>query len=211
MYLKAYLRPCPGYGWTGGGEFQTRIVEMSNGRERRNANWSQPRHRYNTPFNNISKVAYREIKSMHMVARGQLHAFLFRDELDYEADDELFGVGDGVTTEYPLSKLSVQDGVPYQRLVHALYAPEDDGSAQQVTPVITANGVPTVAFAVDYERGVVVFTPAPGNGVVLRWSGVFSMWVRFAQDYLPFSLDNPNATNGSVDLLEVPEPDEVST
>lgn len=211
MYLKAYLRPCPGYGWTGGGEFSTRIVEMANGRERRNASWSQPRHRYSTPFNNISKVAYRELKSMHMVARGQLHAFLFRDELDFEAVNELFGVGDGVTLEFPLSKISVEDGVSYQRLVHALYSPDTDGSAQEETPTITANGSPAGTFAADYERGIIVFAVAPANGVELRWSGIFSIWVRFAQDYLPFSLDNPDATNGSVDLIEVPEPDEETT
>lgn len=210
-YIHAYLRPCAGFGWTGGDEFQTRIVEMANGRERRNADWSQPRHRYTAPFNNISKEAYREIKSMHLVCRGQLHNFLFRDELDFEADGELFGVGDGVRREFPLSKLSIQDGVSYQRLVHALYSPLEDGSAQEEDPSITINGGSTTAFVVDYERGLVVFNVAPSNGAVLRWSGVFSIWVRFAQDFLPFSLDNPNATNGSVDLLEVPEPDEVST
>lgn len=211
MYLKAYLQPCPGFGWTGGNEFQTRIVEMANGRERRNAEWSQPRHRYNVPFNNIGRVAYRQVKSMHMVCRGQLHAFLFQDDLDHQASNELFGVGDGVRTDWPLSKLSVQDGVTYQRLVHALYSPLDDGSAQEEDPVITKNGVATTAFAVDYERGNVVFTVAPTEGQELRWSGPFSIWVRFAQDYLPFSLDNPNATNGSVDLIEVPEPEEVTT
>lgn len=43
---------------------------------------------------------------MHLVCRGQLHTFRFRDELDYEADDELMAVGDGTSTTFQLSKWS---------------------------------------------------------------------------------------------------------
>ena len=100
-YLKAFVRPCATYGWTGGAEFKTRIVELANGRERRNADWQQPRHRYTIAFMNISREAYREIKSMQMVARGMTHAFLHRDALDFQAVNELFGVGDGQSIPRP--------------------------------------------------------------------------------------------------------------
>lgn len=208
MYIHGFLRPCAGYGWTGGAEFQTRIVEMANGRERRNANWSQPRHRYNAPFLNISKEAYNQLYSMFMVAHAQVHAFLFRDELTNVAVNELFGVGDGVRVEWPLTMLFTEDGRNFQREVYALYSPLPNGDAQAETPVITKDFTPTAAFTVDHERGKVIFDVAPTAGQVLRWSGSFAIWVRFAQDYLPFSLDNINATNGSIDVVEVPPPDE---
>lgn len=200
MHLDARLGVCPGYGWEGGPEFQTRIVSLLNGRERRNADWAQPRHRYSAPFLNISREAYREIKRMFLVCQGQLHAFRFRDELDYQAEDEQFAIGDGVTTVFQLSKLSFVDGVDYSRNVYALVGEPD----------VEANGVPATVTA-DVERGTVEFDTAPANGTVLTWSGEFDMWVRFSQDYLPFTLDNPNATNGSVNLLEVPPPELVTS
>jgi len=199
-YLDAYLQPCPGYGWSGGPEFKTRIVEMANGRERRNAEWDQPRHRFSAPFLNISREAYTQIKQMHLVCRGQLHAFRFRDELDHVADNEFFGVGDGAEDTWQLSKISTIDGISYGRNVHALLA--------GIT--VTINDVLTEAFTVDMDTGVIEFTAPPANAAVLRWSGEFDVWVRFEQDWLPFSYDSVNAINGSVDLLEVPAPQESS-
>ncbi len=196
MYLNAYLALCPGYGWEGGPEFRTRIVEMPTGRERRNGEWSQPRHRYTAPFVNITKQAYREVKRMHLVCRGQLNAFRFRDELDYEADGEAFALGTGAQTTFQLSKVSVLDGIEYFRHVYALAE----------APVVLVNGTITAVTA-DLERGTVVFAAAPADGAVISWSGIFDIWVRFNQDYLPFSLDNPDATNGTIDLMEVPPPE----
>lgn len=197
-YIDAYLQPCPGYGWEGGPTFRTQIVELKSGRERRNAEWARTRHKFTAPFNNISKVAYQNIKQMHLVCRGMLHAFRFRDELDFTASNDLFGVGDGAEREFQLSKISTLDGVSYVREVFALGG----------TPTITINGAPTTAFAVNTRTGRVVFDAAPANGAALRWSGTFDIWVRFATDDLPFSIDNVDAVNGSVSLLEVAPPDE---
>ncbi len=195
-YLNAYLGPVPGFGWAGGAEFQTRIVELQNGRNRRNANWAQARHRYSAPFNNISKEAYREVKRMHLACYGQVNTFRFRDQLDYEAVNEIFAIADGVQTEFQLSKFSTVDGISYQREVYALAN----------TPIITANGSPA-SPTVNMNTGKVVFAVAPTIGATLRWSGIFDIWVRFAQDYLHFSLDNPNATNGTIELIEDDPPE----
>ena len=197
MHLDAYLAPCPGYGWEGGPEFQTRIVSLTNGRERRNANWSQPRHKYSAPYLNISREAYRDIKRMFYVCRGMQNAFRFRDELDYQATDQQFGIGDGVTDTFQLLTVSVADGVPYGRNVYALAS----------TPEIMVDGVITAGLTVDMDRGLVTFDTPPSVGELLTWSGDFDIWVRFNQDYLPFSLDNPDATNGSVEVIEVPPPE----
>lgn len=197
MYIKETLAPCPGFGWEGGAEFKTQIVELMNGREKRNAEWSQARHRYSAPFNNISKEAYREIKQMHVVCRGQLHAFLFHDVLDDRAEMEVFGIGDGVRTQFQLTKTSTVAGVSYTR---AVYAPDYS------TFEVRVAGAVTTAYTLDEARGVITFDAPPADSALLRWSGNFFVWVRFAEDYLPFTLDNPNATNGIVNLIEVPPP-----
>lgn len=192
MYLNAYIEPCPAYGWAGAPGFMTRIVTLQSGRERRNAEWSQPRHRYTISFLNIGKLEQLAIKKMVLVCRGMLHTFRFRDQLDYQAQDEIFGLGDGSIDEFQLAKVSIVDGLEYHREVYAL--------ASQ--PVITVNGTPTTAFFADLDRGVVVFDSPPGMGDVLRWSGTFDIWVRFGADYNPFTLDAPDAVNGSIDLVE---------
>lgn len=204
-YLNAYLDECAAYGWSGGPEFNTRVKVLLNGRERRNADWSQGRHRYTLPFNNISQESYRAIRQMFEVCRGMLHGFRYVDPLDHESDNEEFGEGDGSEVEFQLSKLSVIDGVTYQREVYALPS----------IPTITINGVQTAGFVADMDRGLITFSVPPANGAVLRWTGSFDVWVRFNQDWLPFSIDNKRADgyahNGSIELIELPPPEELTS
>jgi uncharacterized protein (TIGR02217 family) len=200
MHLDAYLAPCPGYGWDITPVFKTLISELQNGDEYRNAEWIECRHRATAPFLNISKDAYREIKRMFLVCRGMAYVFRFVDELDNEATNEIFAIGDSATDEFQLCKISIADGVEYQRNVYAIRI----GSV----PTVTVDGTPTTAFTINYRTGKVLFDSPPALNAVLRWSGEFDLWVRFATDEIPFSLDNPDATNGSVILWEVPPPDE---
>ena len=194
-YLNDFFAEEASYGWQGGPEFNTRIVDqLNNWREARNAEWASARHRFQVPFQNIDRDVYAAIKRMHLVARGRLHAFKFIDVLDSQADDEPLGEPDGVQTVFQLGKLSVIDGVPYRRHCHVI-----------LKAAITVNGVAT-AVTLDADRGMVSFAAAPAAGAQLRWSGRFGLWVRFDQDYLPFSLDNLDALNGSVTLLELPPP-----
>lgn len=197
-YLRAQIEACESFGWEGGPEFKTRIVQMANKRERRNAEWAQPRHRYELPFQNIDPSDYASIKQMHLVCRGMLHTFLYRDPLDNTASNEVFAVGDGGQVEFQLSKPSVIDGVTYLRNVYALNDPVDIE--------VTVDGSPASGHTVDPDRGLVVFDTAPAEGAVLRWSGPFLVWVRFDSDWLPFSIDNKTeagyASNGTVSLVE---------
>jgi uncharacterized protein (TIGR02217 family) len=201
MHLDAYLEPCAAYGWEGGPQFRTNIVELQNGDEYRNADWIEARHVYSAPFQNITPEAYRALKRMFYVCRGMAYAFRFKDELDYQATNEIFGAGDASTTGFQLAKISTEDGVSYTRNVYALRS----------TPIITVNGVPTTAFDLNPRTGAIDFDVAPANGAVLRWTGEFDVWVRFATDFLRFSLDNLQATNGAVEVIEVPPPAEVVT
>lgn len=193
-YLDAFLDEDATWGWQGGPEFSTRIVDMANWQERRNAQWAQARHRFEVPFSNVDAEVYRRIKRMHLVCRGKLHAFGFVDQLDHTATDEDFGAGDGATTVFQLAKISVIDTVPYVRNCHLI-----------LSAAVKVNGVAT-PVALDARRGKVTFDAAPANGAVLTWSGEFALWVRFDNDYLPFTLDNIDAHNGNVSLIELPPP-----
>ena len=135
---------------------------------------------------------------MHMVCRGMLHAFRFRDVLDHEAIDEVIGVGDGTTSTFQLATTSTVDGVSYVRRVFAI--------AEIHAVSVAGVDMSTEDFTVDMDRGLITFDTPPSAGQLIRWSGIFDVWVRFDTDDLPFSLDNPDATNGAVSLLEVAPP-----
>lgn len=211
-YLRAYIPTCEAYGWDGGPEQRTQIVTLRNGRERRNAQWIQPQHFFSVPFQNISQPQYAPIKQMHLNRRGRWGVFLYHDPSDPSADDDIFAVAEAGQTSFQLAKYSVIEGVSYRREIYALYRPNSDGSAQEVVPIITVDGTPTTDFVNDPDRGIVIFNTPMTGGEILHWSGLFSLWVRFDNDRLPFSIDNKSGgefvMNGSVELLEMPPPEE---
>lgn len=212
-YLRAYIPACEAYGWVGGDGFNTQIVTLMNGHERPNADWDQPKHGYSLNFLNLLQSQYAPIKQLHLVCRGRVHRFLYRDRLDSVVDNEVFAVAEAGQDTFQLAKWSTVDGVSYRRTVHALYQPDPDtpGGALPVTPSITVDGTPTVAFSVDHDTGEIVFDAPMVGDEILRWSTpCFSIWVRFDNDKLPFSIDNKSGgqfvINGDIQLIEMPPP-----
>lgn len=195
-YLNVYFPVCEGYGWEGGPEFNTQIVVLQNGREFRNETWATAQHRYTTNFMNISKEAANNIRKVFYVCRGKSRVFRYIDHLDSTATNADFAIADGTTTTFQVGKFTVLDGVEYFRYVYALRS-----FTLFIDDVETTTG-----FSVDMNRGTVTFDVAPSDGVVLSWSGEFDIWVRFDVDYLPFTLDNIDATNTQINLLEMPPP-----
>lgn len=212
-HRRAFIKACETFGWTGGPGFDTRIVQMANGRERRNANWDQPQHSFLLPYGNIDEAAYTSILQMFLNVRGRNDAFLYRNRLNFRATDELFAVAEPGQTEFQLSKLSTIAGATYLMQVHALLVPDPNDSAIAVEydPTITVNGAPTTSFVTDHDRARVVFAPMTG-GEVLRWSGQFSHWVRFGSDKFDMTIENKGPKgffiSGDLELQEVAAPQE---
>lgn len=213
VYRRAYIPTCESYGWDGGPGFKTNIVSLANKHENANADWDQPQHFFSLPFQNIDVTQYAPIKQMHMNCRGMHGRFLYRDRLDSTVDDELLAVAVAGQDTFQLGKWSVIDSISYFRHIYALYQPNpaSPGEALEVTPVITVDGAPTTAFTVDHDRGVVVFDAPMSGDEVINWSAAgFSVWVRFDNDRLPFTIDNKSGgefvVNGTVELLEMPPP-----
>jgi len=194
------IAQCPGFGFTGGPEFQTDIKNAQNGREYRNGDWAICRHKYTVPFIAVPDEAYLSIKEVFLIVRGRLHTFLHKDWADYQAENSEFAVADGISVAYRLKKTSQVGAASYERIITK---PQLDGLSVTINGVVQA----TNTYSVDSLTGLITFDNAPPLNTVLRWSGTFDVQVRFDIDYLPFSLDNANAggylQNGSVDLIEV--------
>lgn len=196
MFYPIQIEACPGFGWVGAPSFQTNVQSLANGREKRNAEWSICRHHFTAPYKNITDDAYRAIKKVFLICRGRTHTFLHKDWADFRATDEQFGIGDGTTTAFQLSKVSSDGGGSYTRTIDKPVA----------GVVVKVNGVVTPA-SVSSLDGSVAFSSPPANAAVLTWTGEFLVHVRFDIDSLPFSLDDKGRngffTNGSVELIEV--------
>jgi len=210
-YVRNYIKACEAFGWEGGPEYNTEIIAMQNKAEKRNARWSQSRFFATVPFLNLSPERYDSVLAMFEGRMGRWGAFLYRNPLSYTADDVEFGVGDAVKTEFQLVA-EVQVGLRKRtRNVYAIYTPEEDSNGDAVPSdvIVRVNGTVT-PVSIDYDRGLVTFSSAPAFGAVLTWEGEFSHWVRFANDRLPFSIDNRSgegfATNGMIEVVEVNPP-----
>lgn len=197
------IEECPGFGWQGGPEFDTLIRAITSGRNLRKARRPVVLHRYVCPFNNIPAQAYRNIKRVHMGMWGMLHTFLHWDRLDDTAENEVFGAGDGVETEFQLIKTyDPGGGATYDRVITK---PDVTGVLGGGPVVISVDGTPTAA-TVSALTGMVTFSVAPADEAELSWSGMHFVCVRFNRDDLPFSIDNRSGTayitNGSLELVE---------
>lgn len=202
------IEQCPGFGFEGGAEFDTLIRQLQNGRNRRKPNRYVGLHRYISPMSNIPVEAARAIKRVHMAMLGMAHTFLHIDYIDFEADDEEFGIGDGAENIFQLKKTyDPGGGATYER---DITKPDVNGEISSngdggLPIVIKVNGTPTSA-SVSATTGQVIFGAAPANGAILTWTGRHYVCVRFNRDDLPFSIDNKSGTvfitNGSLELIE---------
>jgi uncharacterized protein (TIGR02217 family) len=185
-YIDTRLDECVAYGFTGGPEWSTIVVNLDNGREQRNGQWLFPKHRYSAQFMNIPATARDEILSAFHACRGQLHAFRFKDWNDYRHSD-----GNGIPVFVNLN------GV--WRM-----AKQYQFGSEVSTRLIQAPVVGTIALSggslsnLDFETGIY-----SGDATGITWTGEHDVWVRFQSDYNAFSIGTLNAHTSDIELIEV--------
>jgi uncharacterized protein (TIGR02217 family) len=190
----------PGFGWQSAPEFNTLIRTLQSGRERRNGQVAQVRHRYTLPYTNITSTAYlNTIKAAFLSVRGQLHAFLVKDPTDFQATLDPLGLAPAGSTPVQLVRTATFGAASYTRTITRPVAG---------TVTVYQNGIPK-AGTLDDTTGLFTPTTAWTTSAVLTWTGEFRVPVRFASDSLPMSIDDrfgaggAYAMNGSIELVEV--------
>lgn len=177
----------------GGPERRTEIVAFGSGREQRNARWAHSRRRYDAGYGVKTLDALQAVVAFFEERRGQLYGFRWRDQLDHSSAapsgavtplDQLIGTGDGVQTEFALSKTYGSTYAPYARPI----AKPVPGSVR-----VAVGGVEVVsdtAFTCDHAAGLVTFLPGhvPPSGAAVTGGFLFDVPVRFDTDYLEVDL-----------------------
>jgi uncharacterized protein (TIGR02217 family) len=180
----------------GGPERATDVVTLASGREERNSRWAHARRRYNAGYGVKSRADMAAVLAFFEERRGRFHSFLWRDGLDHAASDEAIGTGDGVTTQFQLTKRYGADFDPYLRVI-----------SKPVAETVVVEVDCVVAEAeVDALTGIVTLAVAPDEGAVVTASFTFDVPVRFDTDRLDIELSSFDAAEApSIPLIEVRE------
>ncbi|WP_377295688.1 TIGR02217 family protein [Rhizobium sp. SGZ-381] len=194
-------------GVTGGPVRRTDIVNLSNGREQRNARWRFSRRSYDAGSGIKSLGDLYEVLAFFEARCGELYGFRFRDPLDWKSCapaatitsvDQLIGTGDGVTAAFALSKTYADAAAGSVRLIAKPVAGTVTVSVNGVTKAATAFTCNTTTGLVTFAAGHV-----PAAGAAVRAGYEFDVPVRFATDRIEVNLSNFNA--GSIPAIPITE------
>jgi uncharacterized protein (TIGR02217 family) len=190
-------------GARGGPERRTEVTTLAGGGEKRNGRWAHSRRRYNAGYGVKSRADMQAVLAFFEERRGRLHGFLWRDGMDHSSGatvpqptDQMIGTGDGVRTEFQLTKTYGAAFDPYVRVIAKPVA----GSVRVAVDGVEALG----GWTVDVTTGVVGFSAPPAAGIAVTAGFLFDVPVRFDIDRLDIELNGfDGAEAPSIPLVEI--------
>ena len=192
-------------GARGGPERRTQVVELASGDEERNASWANSRRRYDVAYGIRRADDLSAVVAFFEARNGRLFGFRFKDWADYKsclqsqaitATDQQIGTGTGAATQFQMVKRYTSGAQSWTRAIAKPVAG---------TVLIALGTVEQLSgWTLDSTTGVVTFTTAPGNGVIVRAGFEFDVTVRFDTDMLEVTLDIERLGSiTSIPLLEI--------
>ncbi len=194
------------YGFSGGPTWATTVVRLVSGRSKRNAERSQPLHRYTAPFQNIEESHHNLVIATYIACLGPVHSFRFKDWKDYRLENVTIGtaVGGAGETMQIIKPYTFGPAGGEYTLNRNITKPVDSTVFTDATPLSVtedSGGGPTpLSFTCDYTTGILTFTSTIGN--IIRVTGDFDVPVHFDEDTSNFEYGNYNALSTEVVLVE---------
>ncbi len=192
-------------GARGGPERRTQIVELASGDEERNASWADSRRRYDVAYGIRRADDLAAVVAFFEARNGRLHGFRYKDWADYKsalplqaitATDQQIGTGTGSLQTFQLAKRYTSGAQTWVRTIAKPVA----GTVRVALGMVEQMS----GWTVDTTTGVITFTTAPANGVIVRAGFEFDVPVRFDSDSLDVTLDFERlGTNTAIPLLEI--------
>ena len=192
-------------GARGGPERRTQVVELASGDEERNASWANSRRRYDVAYGIRRADDLAAVVAFFEARNGRLYGFRYKDWADYKsslpsqvitATDQQIGTGNGSLKTFQLVKRYASGA---QSWVRAIAEPVAGIVRIALGAVEQMSG-----WTLDAATGIVTFSTAPGNGVIVRAGFEFDVPVRFDTDILDVTLDIERLGSiTSIPLLEI--------
>ena len=194
------------YGSAGGPKFKTTIFVADSGYEQRNVDWSATRAEYDVSQSIKSQAQMDALTQFFFNRKGRAYGFRFKDWNDFQISQQVIGCGDGLTTEFQITKLytsaQAESGETYYYTRTLTKINWDTISGVTVNSVVkTAPG----DYTVDHNTGIITFTVAPAYGAQVKiGAGEFHVPVRFDTDHLDAAHEFwETQTWGQIPLVEV--------
>ncbi|MDN8612802.1 DUF2460 domain-containing protein [Variovorax ginsengisoli] len=179
-------------GFSGGPTWNTRVVPMASGVDKRNAEWALPHHKFTADYTLLDPESQNEILIAFWAARGQKDSFRFKDWNDFKAINQAMANGDGTSTPRQLTKTYTFGPTSFVRNILLPIAS---------TVVVTANGTP-IAVTTNETTGMVTPVSPWPSGQVIKSSCEFDVRVRFGSDFIPFTRNAPRLGTVTIELVE---------
>ena len=195
--------PSISYGATGGPTFNTSILTLASGYERRNINWEKTRAVYDVAHGLKTQAELNALLKFFYARNGRAYGFRYKDWADYQLPFDgdalpMFMTTDGGTTSsFQLRKAY---GDASNSFIRDIKKPVS-GSV-----VVYADGFATSDVSIDVTTGIVTLGTAlrATAGVAISASCEFDVPVRFDIDQMKVSIDDyDNFTWGQIPLIEV--------
>jgi uncharacterized protein (TIGR02217 family) len=178
---------------------------MASGDEERNASWANSRRRYDVAYGIRRADDLAAIVAFFEARNGRLHGFRTKDWADYKSclpsqaiapNDQQIGTGNGAVTTFSLVKRYTSGAQSWTRTIAKPVA----GTVRVALGTVEQMS----GWSMDATTGVVTFTAAPGNGVIVRAGYEFDVPVRFDTDSLDVTLDVERLGSiPSIPLIEI--------
>jgi uncharacterized protein (TIGR02217 family) len=184
------------YGAVGGPGWSTTVVTTVSGHERRNANWSEARGRWNVAHGLKRREQVAELIAFFRARRGRAFGFRFKDWTDYQALAQTLGTGDGTTMSFQLAKHYASGGEVVTRTLAKPVA----GTVKVYRDGIEA----TSGWSVDVTTGLVTFATAPAAGVIVTADLDFDVPARFDTDQMEITIETFELGSwGQIPVVEI--------
>ena len=179
-------------GSVGGPERRTEIVVLGSGAEERNSRWADSRRKYNAGYGVRTLDELEAVIAFFEERRGRLYGFRWRDPTDNKSCapskqisplDQNIGIGDGITTEYRLSKTYGSAHAPWRRIISKPVGPT-------VRLAVAGTEIGPDAVVIDDTSGTIRFKPGhvPPEGTIISAGFLFDVPVRFDSDSLEINV-----------------------
>jgi len=184
------------YGASGGPGYSTTVVTTVSGHERRNANWSAARSKWNVAHGLKKREQVAALIAFFRARKGRAYGFRFRDWTDYQAFAQPLGVGNGSNRTFQLIKRYASGGEIETRII----AKPVSGTVK-----IYRDGVQAITgWTVNTATGLVTFTTAPASGVQVTADFDFDVPVRFDSDQMDITIETYQLGSwGQIQVLEI--------
>ncbi len=177
--------------------FNTTVITLANGFEKRNQNWSLPRQSFDISYGILLKPDLDAVINLFYAVRGQLDGFRIKDWADFEigqteGDDDStrqsLGLTDGSNALFQIFKEYTVGVTTFNRTINKIVV----GTARVwVDNVEITEGGGAGEFAIDNDTGIITLgsTLAAQSSTIVAVITEFDVPVRFATDLLNISTE----------------------